>query len=140
MQIGIVAKRIGLSVDAIRFYERNDLLPRVSRTEGGFRQYDENDVATLTFIRRMQGLGFTLSEIRILLDMRRDHLRACAPVRRHLEEKLADVQQKLTDLQKLKHHLQIALRRCEREMRNRSPHCPILKEPEKHQAREMKNM
>jgi len=44
MQIGIVAKKIGLSVDAIRFYERNSLLPRAARTQGGFRQYGENDV------------------------------------------------------------------------------------------------
>jgi DNA-binding transcriptional MerR regulator len=49
MQIGIVAKRIGLSVDAIRFYERNALLPRPPRTQGGFRQYAESDVETLIF-------------------------------------------------------------------------------------------
>ena len=64
MQIGIVAKRIGLSVDAIRFYERNGLLPRAQRTEGGFRRYGENDVETVAFVRRVQGLGFNLSEIR----------------------------------------------------------------------------
>ncbi len=62
MQIGIVAKKIGLSVDAIRFYERNALLPRPPRTQGGFRRYAENDVETLVFIRRVQGLGFKLSE------------------------------------------------------------------------------
>jgi MerR-like DNA binding protein len=44
MQIGAVAKKIGLSVDAIRFYERNALLPRPPRSQGGFRQYGENDV------------------------------------------------------------------------------------------------
>ncbi len=60
MQIGIVAKKIGLSVDAIRFYERNALLPRPPRTQGGFRQYAESDVETLAFIRRVQGLGFKL--------------------------------------------------------------------------------
>jgi len=54
MQIGRVGKRVGLSVDAIRFYERNSLLPR---TPGGFRQYGESDVETLAFIRRVQGLG-----------------------------------------------------------------------------------
>ncbi len=98
MQIGIVAKKIGLSVDAIRFYERNALLPRAPRTEGGFRQYGENDVATLAFIRRAQGLGFKLSEIRALLNLRGNRLQACAPVRRRLQEKLVDVQRKLADL------------------------------------------
>jgi DNA-binding transcriptional MerR regulator len=59
MQIGIVAKRIGLSVDAIRFYERNSLLPRAPRTSGGFRRYGESELEMLAFIRRAQGLGFT---------------------------------------------------------------------------------
>ena len=70
MQIGVVAKKVGLSVDAIRFYERNALLPRPARTQGGFRQYSERDIETLAFIRRVQGLGFKLSEIRGLLSLR----------------------------------------------------------------------
>ena len=127
MQIGIVAKKIGLSVDAIRFYERNALLPQPPRTEGGFRQYDENDVETLAFIRRVQGLGFKLSEIRGLVNLRGNRLQPCAPVRRSLEEKLVDVQRKLADLQKLEHELRLALRSCNKEMRKRPAHCPILR-------------
>ena len=122
MQIGIVAKKIGLSVDAIRFYERNALLPRAARTEGGFRQYGESDVETLTFIRRVQGLGFKLREIRGLLSLRGSRLQPCAPVRRRLEEKLVDVQRKLADLQKLEHELRVALRSCNRELRNQPAH------------------
>lgn len=128
MQIGVVAKRIGLSVDAIRFYERNALLPRPTRTEGGFRQYEEKDVETLAFIRRVQGLGFKLSEIRGLLNLRGDRLQPCAPVRRRLEEKLADVQRKLTDLHKLEHELRLALGSCNRELSKRHAHCPMLRE------------
>lgn len=128
MQIGIVARKIGLSVDAIRFYERNALLPRPPRTQGGFRQYADSDVETLAFIRRVQGLGFKLSEIRALLRLRRDRLQPCAPVRRRLEEKLSDVQQKLTDLHKLEHELRLALRSCNKELRKRDAHCPILRE------------
>jgi MerR family transcriptional regulator, copper efflux regulator len=128
MQIGTIAKRIGLSVDAIRFYERNALLPRPPRTQGGFRQYAENDVETLAFIRRVQGLGFKLSEIRGLLNLRGSRLQPCAPVRRRLEEKLVDVQRKLADLQKLEHELRVALRSCNRELRKRPAHCPILRE------------
>src|SRR5216684_5479059 len=126
MQIGIVAKKIGVSVDAIRFYERNALLPRAPRTQGGFRQYGENDVETLAFIRRVQGLGFKLSEIRGLLSLRGTRLQPCAPVRRRLKEKLADVQQKLTDLQNLEHELRLALRSCDKELRKQDAHCPIL--------------
>lgn len=126
MQIGTVAKKIGLSVDAIRFYERNALLRRPPRSQGGFRQYGESDVETLAFIRRVQGLGFKLSEIRGLLNLRGSRLQPCAPVRRRLQEKLVDVRQKLADLQKLEHELRIALRSCNKELRKRPAHCPIL--------------
>jgi len=128
MQIGIVAKRSGLSVDAIRFYERNGLLPHPPRTEGGFRRYGDNDVDTLAFIRRVQGLGFKLSEIRGLLRLRGNRLQPCAPVQRRLQEKLADVQRKLGDLHKLEHELRLALRGCNRELRKRNAHCPILRD------------
>ena len=80
MQIAIVAKKIGLSVDAIRFYERNGLLPRQPRTQGGSRRYGDTDVETAGFVRRVQGLGFTLSEIRGLLKLRGNRLQPCAPV------------------------------------------------------------
>ncbi len=128
MQIGTIAKKIGLSVDAIRFYERNYLLPRPPRTQGGFRKYGESDVETLGFIRRVQGLGFTLNEVRELLELRRSRLQPCAPVRRRLEQKVGDVRRKLADLQKLERELCAALRRCNKEMRRRSAHCPLLTE------------
>jgi DNA-binding transcriptional MerR regulator len=127
MHIGIVAKTIGLSVDAIRFYERNALLPRPPRTQGGFRQYAETDLETLAFIRRVQGLGFKLSEIRGLLNLRGSRLQPCAPVRRRLLEKLVDVQRKLSDLQKLERELRSALRSCNKELRKQDAHCPILR-------------
>src|SRR5882724_9216945 len=127
MHIGTVAKEAGLSVDAIRFYERNSLLRRAPRTEGGFRQYGEDDLETLAFIRRVQGLGFKLSEIRSLLDLRGSRLQPCAPVRRRLQGKLADVRRKLADLQKLEHELRSALRSCDKELRKQDAHCPILR-------------
>jgi MerR family mercuric resistance operon transcriptional regulator len=128
MQIGIIAQKIGLSVDAIRFYERNGLLPRPPRTQGGFRMYGESDVETLAFVRRVQGLGFKLSEIRGLLRFRGNRLQPCAPVRRRLQEKLGDVHRKLIDLHKLERELRLALRSCDKELRKRSVHCPILRE------------
>ena len=126
MQIGLVAKKVGLSVDAIRFYERNALLPIAARTQGGFRRYGEGDVETLAFIRRVQGLGFKLSEIRGLLNLRGSRMQPCAPVRRRLQAKLADVRHKMGNLQKLKRELQLALRSCDKELRKQNAHCPIL--------------
>jgi len=134
MQIGIVAKKIGVSVDAIRFYERNGLLPKPPRTEGGFRRYGQNDIEILAFVRRVQGLGFKLREIRGLLTLRRNRLQPCAPVQRRLQEKLADVQRKLSDLHKLEHELHLALRSCNRELHKRGVHCPILRKSDKRKS------
>lgn len=128
MRIGIVAKKVGVSVDAIRFYERNELLPRPARTQGGFRKYGERDVETLSFIRRVQGLGFKLSEIRGLLSLRGSRMQPCAPVRRCLQAKLTDVRHKLESLQKLERELHLALRSCDRELRKQDAHCPILQD------------
>ncbi len=128
MQIGAVAKRLGVTPDAIRFYERNALLPPPSRTAGGFRQYRESDVETLQFIRRVQELGFTLKEFSELLALRHTRLQPCAPVRCQLERKLFHVRQKVADLQELEHQLRMALRRCSNEMRKRPAHCPLLRE------------
>jgi MerR family transcriptional regulator, copper efflux regulator len=128
MQIGIVAKKVGLSVDAIRFYERNSLLRRAARSQGGFRQYGERDVETLAFIRRVQGLGFKLSEIRGLVSLRGSRMQPCAPVRRRLQTKLTDIRQKVASLQKLERELRTALRSCDKELRRQGVHCPILRD------------
>ena len=135
MQIGIIAKKVGVSVDAVRFYERNALLPQPTRTQGGFRQYGERDVETLTFIRRVQGLGFKLSEVRSLLGLRGSRMQPCAPVRRRLQDKLVDVRQKLENLHKLERELHLALRRCDKELRKHNAHCPILQDADARKCR-----
>lgn len=119
MQIGTIAKGIGLTVDAIRFYERNGLLPHPPRTPGGFRQYDQRDLEILAFILRLRGLGYALNEVRQLLDLSRGRLQPSAFVRRRLEEELVDVRQKVGDLRKLELELRRALRRGNPEGRKR---------------------
>ena len=126
MHIGGVAKKIGLTPDAIRFYERTALLPRPSRTAGGFQQYADTDVETLRFIRQTQGLGFTLREVRELLAIRGNRLQPCAPVCLRLQKKLVQVRRKLRDLQILQHELQSALRTCKKELHRRNARCPLL--------------
>lgn len=126
MHIGGVAKKIGLTPDAIRFYERTALLPRPSRTAGGFRQYADTDLETLRFIRLAQGLGFTLKEIRDLLALRGNRLQPCAPVCLRLQKKLFQVRRKLSDLQTLHNELQAALRTCKKELHRKNPRCPLL--------------
>ena len=126
MHIGGVARKIGLTPDAIRFYERSALLPHPSRTAGGFRQYADTDVETLRFIRQAQGLGFTLKEVRDLLALRSSRLQPCAPVCLRLQKKLLQVRRKLSDLQTLQHELRSALRTCQKELHRRNPCCPLL--------------
>jgi MerR family copper efflux transcriptional regulator len=81
MQIGGLAKRTALTVDAIRFYEKRRLLPKPMRSAGRFRVYGEDDIERLNFIRQMHGLGFSLREIRELTDLRTRKVDACESVR-----------------------------------------------------------
>jgi DNA-binding transcriptional MerR regulator len=62
LQIGQAAQKTGLSVDAIRFYEKSGLLPRPARTQGGYRLYEEREIADLEFIQKAQQLGFSLKK------------------------------------------------------------------------------
>jgi DNA-binding transcriptional MerR regulator len=104
IQIGDVARQIGLSLRTVRFYEEAGLLTPVGRTQGGFRLYDEDALDRLLLIKRMKPLGFTLEEMRSLLAVR-DELRLpdLTVDRRHeLQERLktwaALAEQKLADL------------------------------------------
>lgn len=134
IQIGRAAQRAGLSIDTLRFYERRSLLPRVPRTPGRFRLYSADDIARLTFIRQMQGLGFSLQEIRQLLDLRGLQTENCREVREILRVKLEQVRSKIDELKKLEHTLVVDLRKCNRELkqrRARAPEpCPVLKSAE----------
>ncbi|MGB2604146.1 MAG: heavy metal-responsive transcriptional regulator [Candidatus Sulfotelmatobacter sp.] len=130
IQIGEAALRTALSVDTIRFYERRALLPPVPRTTGRFRLYSTDDVTRLNFIRQMQGLGFSLQQIKQLLDLREHGGYACEEVRHLLGDKLIEVRGKIRDLQKLEIELAVDLRKCSRELKYTQSHvprqCPIL--------------
>lgn len=88
--IGALAKRAGVRIDTVRYYERSGLLAPKARLATGYRRYGKVEVARLRFIRRAQALGFTLNEVRELLALssRRD----VARVKRVAQEKLADVE------------------------------------------------
>src|SRR5258708_23007438 len=77
LQIGELAKRTALSIDAIRFYERRKLLPPAFRSAGRFRLYTTDDIERLRFVQRMQRLGFSLEEIKQLMTIRADKAHAC---------------------------------------------------------------
>ena len=131
MRIGDVARETGLSIDAIRFYERRRLLREPERTEGGFRLYGEEDLVSLRFIRRMQKLGFSLVEIGELLTLRSGESQPCAEMKELLAAKLDAVRGKQTELRTLELDLKKALQRCKRGIRKPSgpARCPVLEEP-----------
>ena len=130
MQIGEAAQRAALTIDTIRFYERRALLPAAPRTAGQFRLYTADDISRLNFIKQMQVLGFSLAQIKQLLDLRGRGWYACEDVSNLLKDKLTEVRSKIRDLQKLESELALDLRKCNRELkqrRSRTPRqCPVL--------------
>ena len=102
LTIGKVARRAGLGVETIRYYEREKLLPQPARDpSSGYRRYPMSTIARLQFISRAKRLGFTLRETRELLDMRADAAASCADARARAQHKLADVRAKIGDLQRI---------------------------------------
>ena len=133
MQIGEVAQKTGLSVDAIRFYERTGLVPKPARTRGGYRLYRDSQIADLEFIQKAQLLGFSLNEIRELFSIQRRPEETCIHVRDLIEQKLGLVRGKMAELQRLETELAAALRQCRKALRARSKvpniiveSCPVL--------------
>jgi DNA-binding transcriptional MerR regulator len=131
-KIGQVAHETGLSIDTIRFYEKQGLLKRSARTEGGFRLFGLGDIETLKFVRKAQELGFSLNEIRQLLILRSDHVPACSHVKELLDQKVVAVEQKIRELQDLQRSLKRALQKCKRELKIASAgheeSCPVIDE------------
>jgi MerR family transcriptional regulator, mercuric resistance operon regulatory protein len=111
IQIGEAAQRTALTVDTIRFYERRALLPAAPRTTGQFRLYTAADVTRLNFIKQMQGLGFSLQQIKQLLDLRDRGRYACEEVKNLLKDKLTEIRSKIRELQKLESELAVDLRK-----------------------------
>ena len=132
IQIGKLAKETGLSIDTIRFYQKQGLLRESRRSEGGFRLFSPIDLETLIFIRKAQQLGFSLGEIRELLIVRDRKTQACSHVRDLLGQKLTAVEKKIQELRELERELQSALRKCNRGLRKETVSheecCPVLEE------------
>ena len=130
LKIGDVAKKTGLSIDTIRFYEKQGLLRSPSRSEGGFRLFQETDIANLRLIRSGQSLGFSLDEIRDLLSIRNGISLPCADVKRLLEQKLLSVREKIAELNSLEGEITTALKECKQALRRANSgsqaNCPVL--------------
>ncbi len=142
LQIGDVASETGLTVDTIRFYEKERLLKAATRSSGGFRLFSHADLADLTFIRNAQELGFSLHEIRELVGLKNTRHPDCAHVEKMLEEKIAAVRAKITALYKLEQELNQAMIRCQANLRKMANgianDCPALNDISRSKGRKGK--
>ena len=133
VQIGKVARATEMSVDTIRFYEKEGLLREPERSEGGFRLYSARDIETLHFIHKAQELGFSLADIRELLLVQDERTEACTHVRDLIQSRLTAVRGKIEDLKRLERHLKQALCKCEDALGDGKAgpaheQCPVLEE------------
>ena len=121
--IGVLSRRSGVNIETIRYYERAGLLAKPARSAGGFRLYAAADAARLGFIRRARDLGFTLDDVRRLLDLADGRSQSCRRVQKIAEGHLADVRTKLADLRRMERALSGSVRSC---AEGRLADCPLL--------------
>ena len=115
MKIGSLARRAGVGVETIRFYERKRLIEQPPKpNEGGFRVYPNEAVQRIRFIRQAQGLGFSLKEIDELLSLRADPGADCADVQEQAVAKLGEVDFKIARLQEIRGALGALIEACPR--------------------------
>ncbi|MEZ5936343.1 MAG: Cu(I)-responsive transcriptional regulator [Alphaproteobacteria bacterium] len=123
MNIGIVAEKSGVPPKTIRYYESIGLIPSAGRRPNGYRTYDAIDMHTLQFIKRARGLGFSVEEVRDLLDLWRDRSRPSAAVKALAMGHLESLERKIAELQTMREALDTLVKRCRGDDR---PDCPIL--------------
>jgi MerR family mercuric resistance operon transcriptional regulator len=124
LPIGALAKRTGMTVEGVRFYEKAGILPAPTRTAGGQRVYSIRELKRLNFIRRARDLGFTLDEVRVLLRFADDaRARTCAEARDLATGHLADVRTKIADLRRMERALSGMIARC---AEGGTPDCPLI--------------
>ena len=124
MKIGTLARQADVAIDTVRYYERQGLLPTPARTPSGYRSYADGDVSRLRFIRRAKALGFTLGEIRELLELTGRRAHDMAGVKSAAIQKLADVDARIAELQRMRGGLERLVASCP----GHGPlaQCPIL--------------
>ena len=105
LTIGVLARDSGVNLETIRFYERSGLLPAPQRSPSGYRHYQEQDVRRLRFIRRGRELGFSLEEIRSLLDLAAHPESPCASADQMVRELLDAIEPRIRDLQNMRAEL-----------------------------------
>jgi MerR family mercuric resistance operon transcriptional regulator len=123
MPIGELSRLCGVNIETIRYYEKIKMLPAPLRTEAGHRVYRPKETRILVFIRRGRELGFTLDQIRALLNLSGPGRASCAEVREIAKHHIEDTSAKINDLAKLKRLLRKTVAQCSG---GKAPDCPVL--------------
>jgi MerR family transcriptional regulator, copper efflux regulator len=124
LTIGQVAKQTHVNIETVRYYERRGLIPEPPRRESGYRQFSPEVITRIKFIKRAQELGFSLDEISELLTLRVDPQMPCSEVKQRAEVKIADIEHKIADLQRMKQTLVKVTNACTGQ--GSTSVCPIL--------------
>ncbi len=124
LNIGQIAKRTGVTVEAIRFYEKQALLPEPRRSASGYRQYLPETAKRVRFIQRAKELGFSLKEVNALLSLRDTQDGSCADVKVQALQKVSEIEQKIRDLNRIRDALTELAEKCGG--RGDLSECPIL--------------
>ena len=127
LRIGEIAARSGVSIDALRYYERLGLLPKAPRTSSGYRLYDQRTVDRLDFIRRAQSFGFTLAEIKMMMQLERASSKTCSSVLQVLRHKLDDLDRRHKEILRLKRELSLFKNACEHALAC-GESCPVIED------------
>jgi DNA-binding transcriptional MerR regulator len=130
MKIGEVARRSGIAVETLRFYERNGLLDAPARTETGYRLYGTDALATLEFIKRAQLLGFTLAEIKRIINESRGGESPCDEVREIVRQRLNELDERLQQMQLYRNALAQTLRQWDKTGRAAGRFCGLIESAE----------
>jgi len=123
LSIGELGRRTDTKVETIRYYERIGLIPAPARSDGGHRLYGGGHLLRLNFVRRARDLGFTLNEVRALLDLAEQRDRPCTEVREVAAVHLTDVRSKIVSLRAMERVLSDMVARC---AEGSTPDCPII--------------
>lgn len=112
MKIGELSEKLGITVEAIRYYEKEGLLCAPDRTASNYRVYGEHHLEDLAFVVFCRNIDLSLNEIRSLLKLKHSPKESCEPINHAIDDKLTDIDKRIGELQALKSELQRLRKKC----------------------------
>jgi DNA-binding transcriptional MerR regulator len=128
LRIGEVARRSGVGIETLRYYERSELLDRPARTESGYRLYGEDVLERLDFIKRAQTLGFTLDEIKRVIAEKRAGQTPCAEVREIVRRRLQELDERMAQMRRYRREVAAALAEWDRIEESEGHICGLIED------------